>query len=98
MSTAPKILEYSRKVGSVPGSTIDDLVALHKCVILCTKCAFKFGDPKKRQYHKPTRFPFVDGTCDDCRSHDRHARFYVWQGSLTDGDGRSNRFQSELPE
>ena len=75
-----------------------DLIALRKCIVLCTKCAFKFGDPTKRHYHKDRRFPFVTGTCDDCRTYTRQARFYVWQGYLTEPDGRSSAGQSFMPE
>ena len=92
------LVEYQgRKVGSVAGSHIADLVALEKAIVLCFSCAHKFGDEKKRGYYKDKRFGVCSGKCDDCRQFYPRAFLYIPDRLCADPGNRTRSGHSWLP-
>lgn len=82
-----------RPTGRIPGSYIDDLAALRKCVVLCPLCVAKFS-AKTARYRQEKDIPFATGRCDGCRAHDQRCRLFVaeeayQQVRMTKDDARS---------
>lgn len=67
-------LAPSRKRGSVPGSYIDDMVALRKVVLLCPLCIDGFSWKSKR-YNKEDMF--CTAKCDVCRTPTEYAVAFI---------------------
>ena len=76
-----------RPVGKPHGVWVAELVALHKCVILCWSCQPKF-DHVRNKYYKDMRFDCHQGRCDGCRKWASQGKMYVHESSLAEPDGR----------
>ena len=95
------LAEYQgRKVGSIAGSHIADLVALQKAITLCFACAHKFGSEaeiRRKGYYKDRRFGWVQGKCDDCRQFFPRAMFFIPERFCADHGNKTRSGQSWLP-
>jgi len=92
------LVEYQgRKVGSVAGSHIADLVALEKAITLCFSCAHRFGNWQAKGYYKDARFGYIQGKCDDCRQFYPRALFFIPERFCADPGNRTRSGHSWLP-
>lgn len=69
-------LAPGRKSRTTPGSHIDNLRALTKCIMLCTLCEHKF-DAKRARYRRKQFLSGLIGECDGCGEKAIHCAAFV---------------------